>query len=242
MGRRQVLFVVDTGSLVSTGSEKQHVHQARAVCLACCRILVHLAGAPSTKNIERIKWSYQILPAGVRDIAVYSKTRTRFHDLKFQDLRSESLEVLYKHLMEESSGCEEVSMTSVPSLVYRGLASAVQDYLWEAPDLTTPTPLCLRKRGKRNTSSLPASSSNLIFLFSSLPRNQKEMDNFCCQQKSQLESVKLKIKETMLPGPLISQLISKDIALHWIESGNTSSSQEVCYSESTASVCFSLSL
>lgn len=237
--RKQVLFLVDAGFLGRMETQELRKQHSRAVCLACCRILLHLSGFPSMDTVGRVKWSYELLRSEAPDISAQSRVR------RFQDVRSELLEDFYKDLEERICGEEGLEAGFVggpaPSIqtnvIYNGLASVVQDCLWEAPELTSPVRprgASKSRRGRQRRSNIGGETSscgNLIFLISWLPRNQTEVDLFCGQQGTQLGTVKEKMRGDMLPGPLISQLIKKDIALQWVEPRISwkGDRDEVCY-------------
>lgn len=232
--RKQVLFLVDLGFLGQLKPQQLRKQHARAICLSCCRILLHLSDFPAKDKLGRVNWGYQFLHSDVRGIPLRSKVH------RFQDVRSELLESFYKEL-EECTG-EEVppgEAGSVPppairaaaNLIYNGLASAVQDCLWEAPELTSPVrprmSSKLKGRHQRGRSKIgevseemisSSSHNNLIFLFSWLPKNQTEMEVFCHQEGAQQEGMEVRLRGQLLPAPLITQLINKNIALHWVES------------------------
>lgn len=215
--RRQILFLVDASSFPQVEEEVQLQH-TRAVCLSCCRILMHLSGFPSVEEVGKLKWNYELLGV-IRDTGGHSRVMVK----RFQDFRSELLDAFYKDTEECLQNARDPSKPfQTQSVVYNGLAGAVQDYLWEAPELTSPVRLSKRRCKKKKGSSVITSSSsslshnNAIFLFSSLPVNQAEADEFCGEQEVELEILKKKI-EDMIPAPLVSQLMSKDIALHWVE-------------------------
>ena len=234
--RKQVLFLVDVGFLGQIEQQQLRKQHTRAVCLACCRILLHLSRFPAKDALGKVKWSYY-LHSNVRGIALQSKVHP------FQDVRSELLENFYKDLEERVGEEARPEAGSFPtpanraataaSLIYTSLASVVQDCLWEAPELSSPVrprasskPRGGRQRGRNKREevfdkekTVSSSHSNLIFLFSWLPRSQAEVEVFCHQDEmKQHKAVEVRLREQLLPTPLITQLINKDIALHWVES------------------------
>lgn len=154
----QVVLLLDRESLSTS---------YRAQCLACVRLL--LLDFP---NIEHpTQWSWKLFSS--RTPAKLMKRGTS----EFQNLHSE---VMAKFFYELDLNSQVTNSPQPPRdvwgrHVYSALAAAVQDFVWDAPEIKTPVhPRPRQRKSRRNQKTnarAPPSSphANRIFLFSEGP-------------------------------------------------------------------------
>jgi hypothetical protein len=202
MEKLQVVFLVDTRA-ASSGSTL--VQQDRAQCLACTRILV-------SNEALSPQWNYKLFRSD-------SLSSIPVNTIDFLEVRSELLEQFFNQLSVQKQKKKLLTQhTSWGRCVYNALATAVQDFTWDAPEIKSPVRPRTRYQGARKrgtTIAAPDSSPsrNIIFLFSEGP-NYRTPDPSAGEDTDPTVLV-----NQVLPKPLLSQLRLKGIRIHWVLCG-----------------------
>ena len=251
----QTVFLLDTRPTQSPALQRY----CRALCLACIRILLFLAQFPNKEHLGRVRWNYNFFNSHRPERSVRSKTA------QFYENRSELIEKFFNKLQSnlEIASKDPVNIP-VPSskhkpvkLVYSALASAAQDFVWDAPEILSPVRrLSAHGKSKKtargrksDTGAIVPSGRNIIFVCSPCPRSETDLLHFCyggsCSGSASIPTatgdrkratVSLEMLQSeLLPSALRSQLAAKGIAVHWLdtsgclmEEGHLEGRTEVC--------------
>ena len=234
-GKKQALFLVDCGYSKADAVYSDQRH--RAICRACTKILFFLSKFPDKEHLRNVQWNYKLFSSQTS-----TTTPLRHESTHFQDIRSDNLESFFKELKNSQiqSGTRQVLGVAQPvQLLYNALAAAVQDFAWDAPEIISPIRrLTSQKhsnmgRNRRRTQSAkqPTLRMNYIFICGTSPENELELLEFCrvpggerltsedgvpCPQKDY-------VQKKLLPSPLLAQLESRGIAVHWVHFSNCGS-------------------
>ena len=208
--KQQVVLLLDT-ERPGTGSAE---HQYRAQCVACTRLLLGLGGFPNREHPTNLQWSYKLFSS--RTPAKLLKRGTAH----FQKLHSEVLAEFFKDY-KLSLNSQATKPPPVPGKdvwarhVYSVLAAAVQDFVWDAPEIKTPVhprPRQRKSRRKQKTNAHAPPSSphgNMIFLFSEGPGD--------CGGGGGCGS-QVPLAAQVLPQAMMEQLRLKKISVFWVQS------------------------
>lgn len=221
----------------------------RSLCIAAVRILLYLSRFPIREHLSRVLWNFKLFNSE----KVEKNTKT----WQFYENRSELIEKFFQSLQErldspnsttqlKHSKLKNGSQKPV-KLVYSALAAIVQDFIWDAPEIMSP--IRPRKqprvaRTKATTTSLRTNENNhdknIIIILSSCPTSKEDLRRFCfgsVTEEGGRESVSMAtVKEQLLPPALLTQLVSKGIAVHWVHTGamaEADSSANVSYIDSS---------
>ncbi len=243
----QVVFLLDTCT-DSTG--QRPLPYLRALCLVCVRILLFLSQFPIKEHLGRVVWNYKLFNSHKPEKSVRARTS------QFFECRSELLEKLFQEVQmtledgNKDKGCMMSSNKPVKQ-VYNALASTVQDFIWDAPEITSPVrPVSTKSSigvSKRKPASCHgrlkqqdgAAARNLIFVCSPCPQTKEEVREFCCRPRAEAvgssrdHCLDVLLAGELLPPALLSQLGSKGIVVHWVDTGDCHGNKHSCYSEVT---------
>ncbi len=217
-GKVQVVFLLDT----CAGSAEHSQLHVRSLGLACIRILLFLTQFPFKEHRSQVTWNYKLFNSRRPERTV--RTRTA----QFSECRSELLQKLFQELervLEDKQ--PHVHLSEKPAkLVYDALASAVQDFVWDAPEITSPVRPVYTKSGTgkkkptigRGKLRDNTAARNLIFVCSHCPQSKEEVREFCGGLQVDGDSSRGDLLTgVLLPRALLSQLASKGIAVHWVD-------------------------
>ena len=238
----QVVFMVDTSLPRSASSLEQHY---RSLCLATVRMLLYLSQFPSREHLNRVIWNYKLFNS---ERAEKSTKTCQFHEN-----RSEHIERFFQQLHESFEKSESATAQSNHTLgtlsqkpqkpvrlIYSVLADVVQDFIWDAPEIRSP----IRPRKRRKivrtkaaaaSSSLNANESgcdkNMVIILSSCPESAQEIRKFCygpliIEEAGEVPVTVATVVEQLLPPALLTQLSSKNIAVHWVHTGTRTEARD----------------
>ena len=203
-GKLQVVFLVNT-RMPSDGSSLEQHH--RAQCLACMHILMsRFSNRPSQH--QQLQWNYKFFSSESPAKAL------RVSTAGFHEVRSELLELFFGELLaqlEEPSGQQKMpsQQNGWSRCVYNVLAAAVQDFIWDAPEIKSPVRPKVRQQGTKLRRAATAKNKspyrNVIFVFSEGPSSENATPATLINQA--------------LPKALLSQLHLKGISIHWVHCG-----------------------
>ena len=170
-----------------------------SLSLACVRVLLSLAEFPNKKN--EVTWNYTFFNC----IESIKKAR------HFFELRSELLENLIKDIQYTKLRTQSAPLGGKykpANFLYRALASVVQDFVWDAPELFSP--------GKHSTAHGPR---NLIFIISACPHSPNDLHQFCCGASCDIHLLSYKevLQNELIPSDLLLHLQAKAISVFWID-------------------------
>ena len=215
--RTRVVFLLDASCKIVENS-----WELNSLSLACVRVLLCLAEFPIQKN--EVTWNYTFFNC----TAPIKKVR------HFFELRSELLENLIKDIKCTSLGSAALGGKHKPTnVLYRALASAVQDFVWDAPELNSPR--------KHPTAQ---ESRNFIFILSGCPHSLSNLHQFCgITHNMHLQSYKEVLQNELIPSDLLLHLQAKAISVFWIDTTCLHNSTQhlevsICYCMYTT-VCIS---
>ena len=234
--KAQVVFMVDTSRPRSDSRSLEQYY--RSLCLATVRILLYLSQFPIREHVNRVIWNFKLFNS---ERAEKSAKTWQFHEN-----RSEHIERFFQQLHESLEQSE--STTAARSihvrhknttaaqkpvrLVYNALAAVVQDFIWDAPEIMSPIRPMKRGRvvGTKAAAHAPSSlnDKNMVIILSSCPASEQEMRKFCYgpsiieDQASEIPVAMVTMVEQLLPPALMTQLSSKGISVHWVDTGSLS--------------------
>lgn len=220
-GRKtQAVFLIDTCPLVVDQLQTHH----RALCLLCTRLLLYLSQFPGKEHATRVGWNYTLFNSRRPEKSVRAKTA------QFHESRLELLEKMFDDIRArlEASSTQHTTGRSprVPRPpvrhVYTALASTVQDFVWDAPEISSPVrpmPVVWGQRSKWGVARARLPLRNVIFVCSPCPQSRTELAEFCggLQERSDTGCLG-QLRSELLPRALLSQLKERGIAVHWIDS------------------------
>lgn len=217
--KTQAVFLVDTCSPPAENLSRY----CRSLCLVCTRILLFLSQFPNKEHQGRVQWNYKFFNSRKPETSVRTQTA------QFYENRSELLQKFFgqlqsglEHTQNQSSSLN-LSWPQPPvKLVYSALAAAVQDFTWDAPEITSPIrrPSALSKRAKRGRKSGVNdnhTTKNVIFICSMCPRSKDELCNFLCGSRKQSDDSMGMLRSELLPPALLLQLEERGITVHWVD-------------------------
>ena len=232
------MFLLDTCPIWA-GKCQQYF---RSLCLVCARILLFLSRFPNKEHLGWLKWNFKIFNSQQPERSI------RARSAQFNECRSELIQKFF-HELQESLEVAQDNEQVVPSastspkpvrLVYSALASTVQDFVWDAPEIVSPARPILKsnkrkgvgQRGQRQSSNENRSTRNIIFVCSPCPKSEQEVTEFCLgpslgQPIGDHISPEM-LQNELLPPALLSQLGSKAIAVHWLDTKGYDSFPRVC--------------
>lgn len=186
--RTRVVFLLDASYKTSW--------ELNSLSLACVRVLLCLAEFPNQKN--EVTWNYTF----------FNCTEPVKKARHFYELRSELLENLIKDIKCTKLGIAALGGKHRPAhVLYRALASVVQDFVWDAPELNSP--------GKHPTTQGPR---NMIFILSGCPHNLNNLHQFCGKTHNmQIQYFKEILQNELIPSDLLLHLQAKTISVFWID-------------------------
>ena len=194
-----------------------------ALCLLCTRLLLFLSRFPDEEHAARVGWNYTLFNSGRPEGSVRAKTS------QFHECRSELLEKLFGDTKKSLAASAQAGPAHAARLpcppvkqVYKALAAAVQDFIWDAPDISSPVrPIRGRtmrsRRMMRSTAKLEPSCRNVIFICSCSPQSGEELGGFCGESGGSTVDTFERLCSELLPSALLSQLKERRIAVHWVD-------------------------
>ena len=217
--KTQAVFLVDTCSPPAENLSRY----CRSLCLVCTRILLFLSQFPNKEHQGRVQWNYKFFNSRKPEISVRTQTA------QFYENRSELLQKFFgqlqsslEHTHNQSSSLS-LSWPQPPvKLVYSALAAAVQDFTWDAPEITSPIrrPSALSKRAKRGRKSDVKdnrTTKNVIFICSMCPQSKDELCHFLYGSQKQSDDSMVMLRSELLPPALLLQLEERGITVHWVD-------------------------
>ena len=254
----QTVFLLDTRPIPSSTLQRY----CRALSLACIRILLFLAQFPNKEHLHRVRWNYNFFNSHRPERSVRSKTA------QFYENRSELIEKFFNELHNSLEAAQEAYEDPVipkPStkqykpakLVYSALASAAQDFAWDAPEILSPVrQLSARGKSKKNARGRKSdnatdvpSGRNVIFICGPCPQSETDLLHFChggssstsapaATGKEKKTDVSLEVLQSeLLPSALVSQLAAKGIAVHWLDTSSCLMQEECPDGKTEVCVC-----
>lgn len=221
----QVVFVADTALPQSGGiSQTQY---CRSLCLATLRILLYLSQFPIREHLKRVLWNFKLFSS--------KHLQRSTKSWQFNENRSELIEKFFQKLHEalfpvdspRHSKSRTVGSQKPVKLVYNALATVVQDFVWDAPEIMSP--IRPRKRGRAVRSQAAASNTkpdvkdcdkNIVIILSSCPTSETDLRRFCYGSEVNRCTISMAtVREQLLPPALLTQLSTKGIAVHWVHTG-----------------------
>lgn len=230
----QTVFLLDTSSLPKQNLQQYH----RLLCLVCTRILLFLAQFPNKEHLSRVRWNYKFFNSQRPEKSIRARTA------QFYECRSEFLQSFFAKLQnsleaawDDREPAPSCSTSNPARCVYSALASAVHDFIWDAPEILSPVrPVSGRNqkgvRGRRSGGEETDMCRNLIFVCSPCPNNKEELNRFCSSELSfegrgRGRSIVMEcLQSELLPRALLSQLTARGIAVHWVDTIGSLSSSE----------------
>lgn len=220
----QVVFLVDTKTPTMGSLEQRY----RSQCLACTRVLLHLSKFPNREHPNILQWHYKLFSSRTPAKSL------RLDTAQFHQVSSEILRKFFSEL-ELSLSSKEVPDSSPlrerkdnwGRCVYSALVTAVQDLVWDAPEIRTP----VHPRSRHNRSRLkgrtrpsplspPTDRRNIIFLFSEGPIGRSEPGDGGGGGDSRTGSMdSVPLGTQVLPRAMQTQLHHKNISVYWVQSG-----------------------
>lgn len=228
MDRFQVLFLIDVARREELSREVVK-ERTRSMCLACCRILLHLCPRPHERS--KVKWAYQLFHSERQVFTHKRKTA------QFVDFGSESLEGFYSTVLlaqdeiSQSDRGHDGDKTPPIRIVYSILAAVVQDYPWDTPLIVSPIIYKVTRKPRSLSIGDSLRQKNLVFIVSELPTNQSELVHFVGGDVTSDSAFHHLGK--LMPQPLVIQLQERGVAVHWLQ---TTPTWEVSVESSTVSV------
>ena len=211
MDHYQVLFLIDVARMGHLPS-KAAKERTLSVCLACCRILLHLCPRPLERS--QVKWAYQLFHSE-RQVSTRQRKGSQFVDLCSESLEGFCSAILLA-LDEEaySDRYQRCDKTPPIRVIYSLLAAIVQDYPWDTPQIVSPVTYKVTKKPGSLSVGESFHPRNLIFIVSELPSNQLELVQFVggeAENDSALHHL-----GKLMPQPLVLQLQERGVAVHWL--------------------------
>ena len=233
-GKKQALFLVDCG--YSKSDAVYSDQRYRTICRACTKILFFLSKFPDKEHLRNVQWNYKLFST-----QTLTTTPLRHESTHFQDIRSDNLESFFKELknsqIQSGTRTRQVLGVAQPvQLLYNALAAAVQDFAWDAPEIISPIRRLTsqkhsdigRTRRRTQSAKQPTLRMNYIFICGTSPENELELREFCRvpggERLTSEDGVPCPLKDyvqkKLLPSPLLAQLESRGIAVHWVHFSN----------------------
>ena len=217
--KTQAVFLVDTCSPPAENLSRY----CRSLCLVCTRILLFLSQFPNKEHQGRVQWNYKFFNSQKPETSVRTQTA------QFYENRSELLQKFFgqlqsslEHTHNQLASLNLTWLHPPVKLVYSALAAAVQDFTWDAPEITSPIrrPPAQSKRAKRGRMSNVKdnrTTKNVIFICSMCPRSKDELCHFLYGSHKQSDDSMVMLRSELLPPALLLQLEERGITVHWVD-------------------------
>lgn len=189
-GEMQVVFLLD-GSVGETQ------------CLACTRLLLNLW------NASNFKWSYSLFPSPAK------LSRPQLCEPHLGNLERFLCELSAHSSRHKNDHARGQDSLAWGRCLYSALAVAIQDFVWDAPEIKTPVrhkSKQRKSRSKRRDVRSTPHQRNVIFLFSEGPSIETTADGGAAEGRSHQDSP----VDQVLPQAMLSQLICKGISVFWV--------------------------
>ena len=209
----RVVFIIDVamGRRLDTCERKT---LGRAITLTSTRTLLFLSKFPHQRYKDVLKWNYTFYDSQQTDWSLRIRSGN-FLELSSNQIESYSRDVCSR-LDSSAAKCVKATQPSA-TLLYNAIGTAVQDYPWDAPFITSPIrPRKSSQRISRRQSSAENEQCNILFVFNYCPTTTNDLQTFCGLKHTD-ENINVDaIKSKLFTEDLCSSLTKKKVKIYFI--------------------------